>query len=189
MLDLSPSQAPHVFENPIPDLGRSSGWSCSVRSGCPTRPQRASYHACISMKCGLCVWGRRGRCGDPEWRGFCAGASTAKLQPRSPICLAARLTGLGDPGPLNLPCDTLIVGFQSMLFVYKMQGRGRWRASLSAGSMYWGVWHKPHKRHNSPPSATPPQTPGGNNSYTHLFTNNVICRLLDGWMASSPDDK
>ncbi len=165
-------------------MGRSSGWSCSVRSGCPTRPQRADYHACISMKCGLCVWGRRGRCGDPEWRGFCAGVS-AKIA----VLLAARLTGLGDPGPLILLCDTLIVGFQSMLFVYKMQGRGRWRASLSAGSMFWGVWHKPHKRHNSPPTATSPQTPGVNSSCTHLFTNNVICRLLDGWMASSPDNK
>ena len=149
------------------------------------------------MKCRLCVRGRRGRCGDPEWRGFLCWGVNCQASAKIALLLAARLTGLGDPGPLILLCDTLIVGFQSMLFVYKMQGRGRWRASLSAGSMYWGVWHKPHKRHNSPPSATPPQTPGGNYSYTHLITNNVMCRFLDGWMngwmdgwmASSPDDK
>ena len=83
---------------------------------------------------GLCP-GAQGALWDPEWRGFCAGASSAKLQPTS---RHRPLTGLGDPGPLILLCDTLIVGFQSMLFVFKMQGRGRWRASLSAGSMYWG---------------------------------------------------
>ena len=47
--------------------------------------------------------------------------------------LAARLTGPGDPGPLILPCDTLIVGFRSIMFVYMMRGRGRWRALLTVG--------------------------------------------------------
>ena len=61
------------------------------------------------------------------------------------------------------------------------EGGGGGHCSLSAGSMYWVV-QQPHKLHNSPPSATPPQTPGGNYSCIHLFTNNVICRLLmDGW--------
>ena len=138
----------------------------------------------------LCL-GAQGALWGPGMAWILCWGVNCQVSAKIALLLAARLTGLGDPGPLILLCDTLIVGFQSMLFVFKMQGRGRWRASLSAGSMYWGggVRHKPHKRHNSPPSATPPQTPGGNYSYTHLFTNNVICRLLDGWMASSPDDK
>jgi hypothetical protein len=57
--------------------------------------------------------------------------------------------------------------------------------------MCWGV-QQPHKRqpsaHPHPPPPTP-KTPGVNSSCTHLFTNNSTCRLMDGWMASSPDNK
>ena len=153
-----------------------------------TPPARFISRMHINEVWALCL-GAQGALWGPGMAWILCWGVNCQASAKIALLLAARLTGLGDPGPLILLCDTLIVGFQSMLFVYKMQGRGRWRASLSAGSMYWGVWHKPHKRHNSPPSATPPQTPGGNYSYTHLFTNNVICRLLDGWMASSPDDK
>ncbi len=49
---------------------------------------------------------------------FCAGPLNCHASAKIAQLLAARLTGLGDVGPLILPCDTLIVGFQSMLFVH-----------------------------------------------------------------------
>ena len=107
-----------------------------------TPPARFISRMHINEVWALCL-GAQGALWGPGMAWILCWGVNCQVSAKIALLLAARLTGLGDPGPLILLCDTLIVGFQSMLFVYKMQGRGRWRASLSAGSMYWGVpvWH------------------------------------------------
>jgi hypothetical protein len=97
-----------------------------------TPPARFISRMHINEVWALCL-GAQGALWGPGMAWILCWGVNCQASAKTVHLLTARLTGLGDPGPLNLPCDTLIVGFQSMLLVYKMQGRGRWRALLTVG--------------------------------------------------------